>query len=48
MIDPMCENCGYECDAEDLNKKTGFCHDCQNAYNFGFDRGRDPNWKESK
>ena len=33
MSDPKCANCGYEC--PEVSSETGFCDNCQNAYEKG-------------
>jgi len=36
MIDPLCENCTYETSEDSLDKETGFCPTCQDAYSLGY------------
>lgn len=36
MIDPLCKNCIYETSEDLLDKETGFCQTCQNAYFVGY------------
>lgn len=35
LIDPTCNNCGYESDFESLNNSKHFCNNCWNAYRLG-------------
>jgi hypothetical protein len=35
LIDPTCNNCGYECYSESLNNSKQFCNNCWNAYQLG-------------
>lgn len=39
MIDPTCTNCGYEWDAEQLNKQ-GLCPTCADAITIGIEQER--------
>lgn len=38
MTDPLCNNCGYECD--EVDTETGYCQTCERAYNIGYMRAR--------
>jgi predicted Zn-ribbon and HTH transcriptional regulator len=34
-----CKNCGYEVD--EVHEETGFCQTCKNAYDLGYEKGRE-------